>query len=91
MKYEEGERDLVMLQHKFVVEWNDGSRVSAVHLFLLWSSLLFLFLERECFSSCCSSNSSFPPSFEVSLGIEDRLLVRRSRSRLFSSFEDAFA
>jgi len=25
MKYEEGERDLVMLQHKFVVEWKDGS------------------------------------------------------------------
>ncbi|KAJ7632296.1 saccharopine dehydrogenase [Roridomyces roridus] len=24
MKYEEGERDLVMLQHKFVVEWKDG-------------------------------------------------------------------
>ena len=27
MKYEEGERDLVMLQHKFVVEWKDGSEV----------------------------------------------------------------
>ncbi|ETW83549.1 hypothetical protein HETIRDRAFT_471805 [Heterobasidion irregulare TC 32-1] len=25
MKYEEGQRDLVMLQHKFVVEWKDGS------------------------------------------------------------------
>ncbi|RXW23748.1 hypothetical protein EST38_g2120 [Candolleomyces aberdarensis] len=25
MKYEEGERDLVMLQHKFYVEWADGS------------------------------------------------------------------
>ncbi|KAF8629313.1 hypothetical protein AX15_003516 [Amanita polypyramis BW_CC] len=24
MKYDEGERDLVMLQHKFVVEWKDG-------------------------------------------------------------------
>jgi hypothetical protein len=27
MKYEEGERDLVMLQHKFVVEWADGKVV----------------------------------------------------------------
>jgi hypothetical protein len=27
MKYEVGERDLVMLQHKFVVEWQDGKRV----------------------------------------------------------------
>lgn len=27
MKYEQGERDLVMLQHKFVVEWKDGSEV----------------------------------------------------------------
>lgn len=27
MKYEEGERDLVMLQHKFFVEWKDGKEV----------------------------------------------------------------
>lgn len=27
MKYEDGERDLVMLQHKFIVEWADGSVV----------------------------------------------------------------
>lgn len=27
MRYEEGERDLVMLQHKFVVEWKDGREV----------------------------------------------------------------
>ncbi|CCM05225.1 uncharacterized protein FIBRA_07435 [Fibroporia radiculosa] len=26
MKYEEGERDLVILQHKFVVEWKDGKQ-----------------------------------------------------------------
>jgi len=28
MKYDAGERDLVMLQHKFVVEWADGTKVS---------------------------------------------------------------
>jgi saccharopine dehydrogenase-like NADP-dependent oxidoreductase len=28
MAYEEGERDLVMLQHKFFVEWADGKTVS---------------------------------------------------------------
>ena len=27
MKYDKGERDLVMLQHKFVVEWADGTEV----------------------------------------------------------------
>jgi len=27
MMYEDGERDLVMLQHKFYVEWEDGSQV----------------------------------------------------------------
>lgn len=27
MTYEPGERDLVMLQHKFVVEWQDGTQV----------------------------------------------------------------
>ena len=29
MKYEPGERDLVMLQHKFVVEWEDGREVNS--------------------------------------------------------------
>ena len=28
MKFEEGERDFVMLQHKFVVEYPDGKQVS---------------------------------------------------------------
>jgi len=32
MKYELGERDLVMLQHKFVVEWQDGKTVRIIHL-----------------------------------------------------------
>jgi hypothetical protein len=27
MKYDQGERDLVMLQHKFIVEWADGRQV----------------------------------------------------------------
>ena len=27
MRYEQGERDLVILQHKFVVEWADGTEV----------------------------------------------------------------
>jgi hypothetical protein len=29
MSFKPGERDLVMLQHKFVVEWSDGKKVSA--------------------------------------------------------------
>lgn len=29
MKYHEGERDLVILQHKFIVEWQDGREVGA--------------------------------------------------------------
>jgi hypothetical protein len=29
LTFKPGERDLVMLQHKFVVEWSDGSKVSA--------------------------------------------------------------
>lgn len=32
MKYGQGERDLVMLQHKFVVEWKDGKEVSNVEI-----------------------------------------------------------
>jgi hypothetical protein len=31
MAYGPGERDLVMLQHKFVVEWADGKTVSVTH------------------------------------------------------------
>ena len=30
MKYEDGERDLVMLQHKFFVEWQDGTEVCLI-------------------------------------------------------------
>jgi hypothetical protein len=33
MWYEQGERNLVMLQHKFVVEWADGSEVCTVLFF----------------------------------------------------------
>ena len=36
MKYEQGERDLVMLQHKFVVEWADGSEVCTIFMFFTW-------------------------------------------------------
>jgi len=28
LSFKPGERDLVMLQHKFVVEWSDGRKVS---------------------------------------------------------------
>ena len=28
LSFRPGERDLVMLQHKFVVEWDDGKKVS---------------------------------------------------------------
>jgi hypothetical protein len=31
MSYNPGERDLVMLQHKFVVEWQDGNTVRYLH------------------------------------------------------------
>lgn len=27
MSFQSGERDLVMLQHKFVIEWSDGKKV----------------------------------------------------------------
>ena len=30
MSFQPGERDLVMLQHKFVVEWADGKMVSCI-------------------------------------------------------------
>jgi len=35
LSFKPGERDLVMLQHKFVVEWSDGKKV-----------LIFLLLPR---------------------------------------------
>ena len=34
MKYEDGERDLVMLQHKFIIEWADGKTASLYRIFL---------------------------------------------------------
>jgi saccharopine dehydrogenase (NADP+, L-glutamate forming) len=32
-----GERDLVMLQHKFVVEWKDGTKVSVYQLYSIYN------------------------------------------------------
>ena len=40
MRYEQGERDLVMLQHKFVVEWKDGSEVRISSFFVLADVLM---------------------------------------------------
>jgi len=39
MKYERGEQDLVMLQHKFLVEWKDGSLVRR-YIYLSSSSII---------------------------------------------------
>lgn len=39
MQYEEGERDMVMLQHRFEIETKDGQRVSSPRT-TLWNSLL---------------------------------------------------
>jgi hypothetical protein len=44
MKYEEGERDLVMLQHKFVVQWKDGSEVRVLPVARIKIVFSFLFL-----------------------------------------------
>jgi saccharopine dehydrogenase-like NADP-dependent oxidoreductase len=35
MAYEDGERDLVMLQHKFIVEWKDGKKARVHDCYLL--------------------------------------------------------
>lgn len=42
MSFQPGERDLVMLQHKFVVEWADGKSVSCTLGIRILSSL-FMF------------------------------------------------
>ena len=39
LSFQPGERDLVMLQHKFVVEWEDGKRVSSFKGDVLLESL----------------------------------------------------
>jgi hypothetical protein len=41
LSYAPSERDLVMLQHKFVVEWQDGNRVCHPHPILLTTNLIF--------------------------------------------------
>lgn len=42
MSFQPGERDLVILQHKFVVEWADGKPVNSTLRICLLSSLLIL-------------------------------------------------
>lgn len=36
LSYRPGERDLVILQHKFVVEWQDGKKVRKSRLAAVW-------------------------------------------------------
>lgn len=36
LSFQPGERDLVMLQHKFVVEWKDGKKVSEILRWMSW-------------------------------------------------------
>jgi saccharopine dehydrogenase (NADP+, L-glutamate forming) len=37
MSFGSGERDLVRLQHKFVVEWSDGNPVFGTHIFTVFA------------------------------------------------------
>jgi hypothetical protein len=61
MSYEDGERDMMMLQHKFMVEWKDKSTAS-----------FFLFFRNSCLmkDETLTSHSSFPYS-------DDRTLSRQ--------------
>ena len=43
MQYEEGERDMVILQHKFEIELKDGTRVCTYIYIYIRVYLLFLF------------------------------------------------
>lgn len=52
MSFQPGEQDLVMLQHKFVVEWADGKTVSCFSTVILLYNLLIL----------CNRMSSLLPS-----------------------------
>ena len=71
LSFQPGERDLVMLQHKFVVEWEDGKKVSDA---LRWMKALNCFRTTKQVSShiwplhfpifehhhCSRSNPSLP-------------------------------
>jgi hypothetical protein len=41
MSFEPGEQDLVILQHKFVVEWLDGNTVFGTNIFALFALVNF--------------------------------------------------
>ena len=56
MPYEVGERNLAMLQYKFIVEWADGSEVRV--LFVLSSFILFQFILFAYRHSKCSHRRS---------------------------------
>jgi saccharopine dehydrogenase (NADP+, L-glutamate forming) len=51
--FQPGERDPVMLQHKFVVEWKDGSKVSAILKAMLPALSLFYFRSAVDTSDYC--------------------------------------
>ena len=59
LSFQPGERDLVMLQHKFVVEWDDGKKVSGA---LHWrKALKFLRMTKQVSSHILAFTS---PVFE---------------------------
>lgn len=43
LSFQPGEQDLVMLQHKFVVEWKDGKKVSDILRWMSWQEAAALF------------------------------------------------
>ena len=61
MSFKEGERDLVMLQHKFVVEWSDGKQET-------WTSTLEMFGDPKRYSAMALSVG-------VTCGIATQLLL----------------
>ena len=46
MKYDKGERDMIMLQHKFIVEWKDGKEVRFMSLHFHESLIYFMLRKR---------------------------------------------
>ncbi|KAI5981366.1 Saccharopine dehydrogenase-domain-containing protein [Pisolithus albus] len=72
MKYETGERDLVMLQHKFVVEWRDGTQVSNYTLRTstsAWNKLIILLHYQQILTSTLEKYGRLGGHFAVAVTV----------------------
>ena len=81
LSFQPGERDLVMLQHKFVVEWKDGKKVSSFRCPMIPEISELTFMDQDTITSTLEllgdpkGFSAMSKSVGLTCGIATQLLL----------------